>query len=280
MGRLGVVGSGTMGASIAALAIASGLDTTLLSRGDGEAARTRVGEVLARYRPETLAEAKARLHTCREPSGLRGVDAVIEAIPEIPTLKRDLFMELDLVLDGSAVLLSNTSVLGAEIFAFVSEDRLPKTAVLHFFHPVFRMELAEVNAHRATSQATVDAAEELAIRMGRRPLRIAGVPGGVVSRVVLAAINEAARLADGSGLTPEDIDRALEMGAHYPLGPLRLADLVGLDIVLDNLTALSLHEGDLFRPATALARLVEQGRLGRKTGHGFYFYAREVAKHG
>lgn len=280
MGGLGVVGSGTMGASIAALAVCSGLETTVLSRGDGEAARARVGEVVARYRPELRGEADARLRTCRDADGLRGVEAVIEAIPEDPALKRQLFLELDAALAGEALLFSNTSVLGPEIFALVAEERLPRTAVLHFFHPVFRMELVEVNTHAATADGTARAAEALALRMGRRPLRISGVPGGIVSRVVLAAINEAARLVDGSGLSPEEVDGALVMGAHYPLGPLRLADLVGLDIVLDNLRALSVHEGDPFRPAAAIARRVAQGRLGRKTGGGFYDYAREVATHG
>lgn len=267
-----------MGASIAALALASGFSVYVWTRGEEEAAQARVGEVLARYRPEEAAGRLAGLRVVRSPDGLSPAGAVIEAVAEDPAVKRRVFAELDLALPPDAFLFSNTSVLGPEIFALVGDERLPRTAVLHFFHPVFRMELVEVNVHAATSEETAEVGERLARRLGREPLRVRGVPGGVVSRVVLAAINEAARLLDAGGLTPEEVDRALVLGAHYPLGPLGLADLVGLDVVLDNLRALAVHEGAAFQPAPAIERLVAEGRLGRKRGRGFYDYRREVAR--
>ncbi|MBX6351424.1 MAG: 3-hydroxyacyl-CoA dehydrogenase family protein [Clostridia bacterium] len=275
--ELAVVGTGTMGASIAALALASGFQVRVWTRGPEAAARTRVGQVLARYRPEA-GGAIERLRVVPSPRDLRPARAVIEAVPEDPALKRRVFAELDLALAPDAFLFSNTSVLGPEIFALVADERLPRTAILHFFHPVFRMELVEVNVHAATSEETARAGEAIARRLGREPLRVRGVPGGVVSRVVLAAINEAARLLDAGGLRPEDVDRALVLGAHYPLGPLALADLVGLDVVLDNLRALAVHEGPAFQPAPALERLVGEGRLGKKSGRGFFDYGREVAR--
>lgn len=273
---IGVVGSGTMGADLSAYLLAHGHKVKVWSRQPEPVARGRIARVLDRYAAPEKEGGLGRLSVVRAAHLLDGCPLVIESVIEDLSTKREVMADLSQALSPSALLTSNTSVLGEAVFAELPEARLPYVAGLHFFNPVFRMELVEVNVHRRTSDQTRDKLLALLEALGKHPVVVPNVYGGVVSRMVLLLINEGARLVD-AGLTPKQVDESVRFGAHHPMGPLALADVVGLDVVLANLEALFELQGDeRFRAQGNLARLVEAGHLGRKTGRGFYVYDREL----
>ena len=210
------------------------------------------------------------LQTVQSLSEACAADLVIEAVPEQIELKKSLFAEIDRAAPANAFLASNTSGLDIDQLAAATE-RAERVIGMHFFNPPPRMPLVEIARGKATSDATFDAVHKLAQQLGKTPISVSNSPGFAVNRILFPMINEAIyALAEGVA-SAKDIDRAMCLGADHPLGPLALADFVGLDITLDILDALERDlESDKYRACPLLRDKVARGELGRKTGRGFF----------
>jgi 3-hydroxybutyryl-CoA dehydrogenase len=278
--RLGIVGAGTMGAGIAQVAAQAGCTVWLVDAQPGavERAIERVGEGLQRgvargtIRAEERAAALARLHRAPDLGALAECELVIEAVSEREPLKREVFRELDAIAPPDTILASNTSSIS--ITRLAAATRRPDRVVgMHFFNPVPVMRLVEVVRGVDTSDATVARVRQLAVALGKTPVEVRDYPGFVSNRLLMPMINEAAYALMEGVATAEAIDQVMTLGANHPMGPLALADLIGLDVCLDVMRVL--HEGfgdDKYRPCPLLVNLVAAGRLGRKTGEGFFKY--------
>ncbi len=277
--RVGVIGAGAMGHGIAQVAAMGGCEVTLY---DADAGRTR--EALARIR-ETLdkgvvkgkVEAEVRDGSLERLRGARykleaveAADLVIEAVPERMDLKKQLFAELSHIAPAHAILATNTSSLSVSEIAAATSN--PKAVVgLHFFNPVHIMRLLEVVRGTQTSDDTLGAAVAFAEQIGKEPIVVTDTPGFASSRLGVVLGLEAMRMLEEGVASASDIDRAMELGYNHPMGPLRLTDLVGLDVRLG--IAEYLNEklgGPQYEPPEILRRLVSEGKLGRKSGEGFY----------
>jgi 3-hydroxybutyryl-CoA dehydrogenase len=270
---IGVVGAGTMGSGIALVALSAWRPVILVD--PLEPARHRAAEYLRRHldKPGKRA-ALDHLTLAADLEALSGCDLVIEAAPEDLALKHDLFHRLEGICPPPAVLATNTSTLSVGAIAAVSPtpDRI---AGLHFFNPAAIMPLVEVAAGERTSEATIQALVALVQDWGKTPVVTRDTPGFIVNRVARPFYGEALRLVGEGTATVEQVDRVVEMGGGFRMGPFRLMDLIGLDI---NLAATRSMFDQTFgepryRPHPIQARLVDQGRLGRKSGRGFYDYA-------
>jgi 3-hydroxybutyryl-CoA dehydrogenase len=278
--KIGVVGLGAMGAGIAQLAIEGGFETIgrEVEAARGDAARDRIAHFLTRKvekgRLEQSArdEAMGRLSVTTDLDDLAGCDVVIEAAFEDLGVKHALFRELESVVRPDAVLATNTSALSVTQIAAVLER--PERAVgMHFFNPAPLMPLVEIVRAERTSDAAFETAFEVGTRMGKTPIRCADTPGFVVNRVLIPLLNDCVRVLDEAGVTPEDLDAGLQHGAGWPMGPCALLDLVGLDVHVHASEALfeKLREPRMAPPAR-LVRMAQAGKLGRKSGEGFYTY--------
>ncbi len=272
---IAVVGAGTMGQGIAQLLVEAGLTVRLYDRSpeilsDAVDAVTRRLQRRAEGSTPPGAVAGALL-AATSMSQLADADLAIEAVPERYDLKRAVFAELDRCLEPMAVLASNTS--GLDIDALARSTARPQRVVgLHFFNPAPLMPLVEVVPAATTDQDVLDGVCAFAESLGKTPITVPNRPGFIVNRLLFAMIAEAVRIVDEGGTSARDVDRALCLGASHPIGPLALADFIGLDVALDILESLSSGLGPRYAPSSALRDLVAQGHLGRKTGRGFFSY--------
>ena len=284
---IGIVGAGQMGRGISQVCAIAGYQVLLVDVADPvltEALRKIRGslERAAERGSLTDHQAKAVLALIRpmvQLDRLRDVQLVIEAIPEDLALKQELFTELNRVCEPQTVLASNTSSISITKLGAAS-NRPDRVVGLHFMNPAPAMRLVEVVRGLETSEQTVGLAMELAKRLGKIPVVAKDVPGFIVNRVLIPMINEAIFTLEEGVASAEDIDLAMTTGTNHPVGPLALADRIGLDTVLAICNVLYQGLGDpKFHPCPLLRRYVEAGRLGRKTGHGFYVYGARGETH-
>ncbi|HEY3566912.1 MAG TPA: 3-hydroxybutyryl-CoA dehydrogenase [Thermoanaerobaculia bacterium] len=277
---IGVVGAGTMGHGIAQVAAQSGYQVTLVDAVPAalERGRAQIGKGLERLVAKgKLAagdrdQALGRLTTAGDLAALAGADLVVEAVVEREDVKRGVLSELDRVCPARTILATNTSSISITRLA-ASTSRPEKVIGMHFMNPVPVMQLVEVIRGLATSQETWAAVEAASRKMGKTPVEVHDAPGFVSNRVLMPMINEAIFcLYEGVGKA-EAIDEVMKLGMNHPMGPLALADLIGLDVCLDILRVLQQGFGDpKYRPCPLLVKMVDAGRLGRKSGRGFYEY--------
>lgn len=277
--RIGVVGAGTMGQGIAQVVAASGFDICLYDVADEQLSRAEanIDKSLSKLvAKDKLSEADksaalARLSTTTTLDALSDCAVIIEAAPEQPELKENLFRDLSR-LSRDAILASNTSSLSLTRLAAVCE--YPERVVgMHFFNPVPVLKLVEVIRAEQTADETVAEIEQLAKALGKTAVPVGDAPGFAVNRLLVPMINEAAFIVQEGTATPEAIDSAMKLGAAHPMGPLALADLIGLDVCLAIMEVLQEGFGDpKYRPCPLLKRMVAAGYLGRKSGRGFYTY--------
>ncbi|HEX5407088.1 MAG TPA: 3-hydroxyacyl-CoA dehydrogenase NAD-binding domain-containing protein [Pseudonocardiaceae bacterium] len=274
MTGLVVIGAGTMGRGIATVAVRAGYDTTIVDV-DGDVLATVCAEVERRAtRDGALSDAGlGALHSSRDIEvPVAGAAVVIEAVPEVDTIKRELFARLAALAPPAALLATNTSTMSVTALAEAAGGS-PRVVGMHFFNPAHRMALVEIVVGAATSDTTVADARALALALGKDPVLVRDVPGFITSRLGLLLGNEAMRILEEGVASAADIDKALRLGYGHPMGPLELADLVGLDARLNNLRSMVERSGSAqYQPPAILLRLVAEGRLGKKTGAGFYDY--------
>ncbi|KMK76878.1 3-hydroxyacyl-CoA dehydrogenase [Alkalihalobacillus pseudalcaliphilus] len=275
-----VVGSGVMGTGIAYAAAISGFETTIhdVSNESLKKAESSITDLLSRQLAKgyLTEEQKAFVenHLIYETNLEKcagDTDFVIEAVPEVKGIKQKVFEQLDRFTKKETLLATNTSTMSpTEIGSYT--ERPDKVIAMHFFNPVHRMKLVEIARGLETSDETVEVVKDVAIKMQKDVVVINEMPGFVTSRISSLVGNEAFNmLMEGVG-TPEEIDRAIELGLNYPMGPFKLGDLVGLDTRLNNLQYLHETLGERFKPSPLLVKYVKAGRLGRKTGKGVYSY--------
>ncbi|MWG33248.1 3-hydroxyacyl-CoA dehydrogenase family protein [Halomarina oriensis] len=277
--RIGVVGAGTMGGGIAQVCAQQGYDVVVrdveqefLDRGF-EAIEESLGR-LVNAEKLTQAEADAareRLTGTTELADLAECDVVVEAAVENMDVKQDIFADLDEAVPEDVVLATNTSTLSITTIASATER--PELVVgLHFMNPVPVMKGVEVVTGEHTSEEVTSLAHGLAEALGKETWESDDKPGFVSNRILMPWINEGVRAFDEGVATKEDIDRGMKLGTNVPMGPLELADHIGLDICLDATETLHEELGDRYKPAYLLKRKVDAGDLGKKSGRGFYDY--------
>ncbi|MHB8302948.1 MAG: 3-hydroxybutyryl-CoA dehydrogenase [Acidobacteriaceae bacterium] len=278
--RVGVVGAGTMGNGIAHVFARSGYEILLcdverrfLDRGldtlrknlEREAAK---GKLTA----EQAQAALQRVTGAVDREKLADCDFIIEAATEKFDIKRQIFADLDRIVRKDVVLASNTSSISITRLAHVA-GRPERVIGMHFFNPVPVMKLVEVVRGMATSQETFDRVRELALKLEKTPVEVNDAPGFVSNRVLMPLLNEAMYAVMEGVATAEAVDEVFRLGMAHPMGPLTLADFIGLDVCLDIMRVLQEGFGDpKYRPCPLLVRMVDAGWLGRKSGRGFYQY--------
>lgn len=279
MKEIGVVGAGQMGSGIAEVALTSGFDVLMRDVTMEAIQRGRlriVTDLDKRIQKGKMTETEKetilhRLSTTIKLEDLGKCDFVIEAAVENIPLKWELFTKLDELTPKETILASNTSSISITRIASVTQ-RPDRVVGMHFFNPAPVMKLIEIIRGLVTSDETFRITRELSLKMGKTPLEANDFPGFISSRLIFSFMNEGIyTLYEGLGRA-EDIDAIMKMGANHPMGPLELADLVGLDTVLSVMSVLQESFGDKYRPCPLLTKYVEAGYLGVKTGRGFYRY--------
>jgi len=277
---VGVIGAGTMGNGIAQVFAQAGLTVRLVDIAQPllDRARKTIEKSLSKFvekgtlTPEERNAALKRLTTATSIDELGEADYVVEAIVEDADAKRALFTSLDAVVKREAILASNTSSISITLLGAATK-RPDKVLGMHFMNPVPLMPLVEMIRGHATSAESMRIASDLCVTLGKTPIEAADYPGFIANRILMPMINEANfAVMEGVG-TPEAIDNVMKLGMNHPMGPLTLADFIGLDVCLAILNVLHDGFGDpKYRPCPLLRRMVAAGQLGRKSGRGFYTY--------
>jgi 3-hydroxybutyryl-CoA dehydrogenase len=278
---VGIVGAGTMGNGIAQACAVAGLNAVMVDISEAAVSKglATIAKSLDRWVSKDKiteadkAAALARVKGSTQYDDLKVADLVIEAATENHPVKIKILQQLDQLLAPEVILASNTSSISITQLAAVTQ-RADRFIGMHFFNPVPMMALVEIIRGLQTSDATHAAVHDLAQRLGKSPITVKNAPGFVVNRILVPMINEAFFVL-GEGLaTPEDIDAGMRLGCNHPIGPLALADMIGLDVCLAVMEVYLDQFGDSkYRPSPLLKELVAAGRLGRKTGQGVYHYA-------
>lgn len=277
--KIAVIGAGTMGSGIAQVAAQGGYEVVLedireeLVKAGLEKVKKRLEKMVSDGRLEagdkerTISNIRvaASLHDCQE------ADLVIEAAAEKEEVKKQIFQELDRLCRKEAVFATNTSAISITRLAG-STERPQQFIGMHFMNPAHKMKLLEVVKGLGTSMETVNVITAVAERMGKTPVVVNDYPGFVASRLIMNGMNDAIFCLQEGVATREGIDTIMRLGANHPMGPLELADFIGLDIFLATLDLLHAELGEKYRPCALLRKMVEAGKLGRKSGGGFYEY--------
>lgn len=281
MDNLTVVGSGVMGRGIAYVSALGGfrvhlhdVNQEILDQAKNYIEKEMKKSVDRGYlNPDQVTESLQNIvYTTNLEEAAGDADIVIEAVFELMELKVDIFKRLDKICPKHTILASNTSTMSpTEIAAQTS--RPEKCIAMHFFNPVHKMKLIEIIRSLDTSDETMEKAKEVGARLGKETVEINEFPGFVTSRMSCLIGNEAMNMLMEGVATVQDIDKSIKLGLNYPMGPLELADLVGLDTRLRNMEYLYKTLGEKYRPCPLLIKYVKAGRLGRKSGAGFYNYA-------
>ena len=274
---VGIIGAGTMGNGIAQACAVAGLSVVVVDVADAAVAKgiaTVSGSLDRLLKKEKItAEAKAaamaRIKGSTSYDDLKSAQLVIEAATENYDLKVKILKQLDALLAPEVIVASNTSSISITKLAAVTQ-RADKFIGMHFFNPVPMMALVEIIRGLQTSDATHDAVHAMATALGKTPITVKNSPGFVVNRILVPMINEAFFVLAEGLATPEDIDAGMKLGCNQPIGPLALADMIGLDVCL---AVMEVYIADSkYRPCPLLKEMVAAGRLGRKTGRGVYSY--------
>lgn len=280
MATVGVVGAGTMGSGIAEVFAQAGYDVVLVDTSDEFLDRglKRITSGLDRLvARERLTDEKrdailSRISGSTDMEQFSDCTLVVEAVPENRELKARIFKDLSEIVDPETILASNTSSLSITELGHCATN--PDRVIgMHFFNPVPKLELVEVVPGRATSDDTVAFTVAVAMQLGKTPIVVSDTPGFVANRLLIPMINEAVFALNEGVASADDIDAVMRLGASHKMGPLELADMIGLDVVLSIMEAMHHSFGDdKYRPAPLLRQMVSGGQLGRKSGQGFYQY--------
>lgn len=278
--KIGVVGAGTMGHGIAQVMAQSGfevwirdIEEGLLEKAvksiDSSLKRSAEKERISEEQKENILD---RIHTTLNLDDLEGCGVIIEAVVEDVEIKKEVFSDLDEICGPETILASNTSTI--PITELASATERPENFIgMHFFNPVSLMDLVEVIRGLETEDTTTETILSLTRQIGKEPVEVKDSPGFAVNRMLIPMINEAVFTLHEGVASKEDIDKVMKMGANHPMGPLELADMIGLDVVLEIMEVLHEEMGDdKYRPCPLLRKMVRAGKLGKKTGEGFYDY--------
>jgi 3-hydroxybutyryl-CoA dehydrogenase len=279
MARIGVIGSGTMGQGIAQVFAMSGYEVLMTDvtaevtdrgvRKIGERLQREVekGKISAEAREKTIGLIKATYSY----EDLSGCELIVEAVYENCETKKDVLKRISGINKGSMIATNTSSIPVTTLSASVTEPE--RFLGMHFFNPVPAMKLVELIAGEFTSEETLGRAKSITEHIGKTPVMVRDSPGFIVNRILIPEINEACFLLFEGVATTEDVDNAMKLGANHPMGPLELGDLIGLDVCLNIMDMLYSETGDpKYRPCPLLKRMVAAGKLGRKSGRGFYKY--------
>lgn len=280
IGTIGVVGAGQMGGGIAQVCAQAGYGVILFDVVEAQLAKARSGMEKSLRKlaekggidPAAVEPALARVKTVTELEAMAAADLVVEAVNENEALKLEIFRKLDGILGPEAILASNTSSISITKLASATK-RPSKVIGMHFFNPVPLMKLVEITRGHETGDETYAAVAELAAKVGKESAVVQDYPGFIVNRILVPMLNEAAYAVYENLATPEDIDKAMKLGTNQPMGPLTLADFIGLDTCLAIMEVL--YDGfkdPKYRPCPLLVKMVRAGYLGRKSGRGFFVY--------
>jgi 3-hydroxybutyryl-CoA dehydrogenase len=278
--KVGIIGAGTMGNGIAQACAVVGMPVVMVDISEAAVAKgiaTVSGSLDRLLKKEKITEADkaaalSKIQGSTRYEDLQDADLVIEAATENQDLKIKILKQLDGMLAPEVIIASNTSSISITQLAAVT-TRADRFIGMHFFNPVPMMALVEIIRGLQTSDTTHDAVQALATALGKTPITVKNAPGFVVNRILVPMINEALFVLSEGLATPDDIDAGMKLGCNQPIGPLALADMIGLDVCLAVMEVYLKEFGDSkYRPCPLLKELVAAGRLGRKTGHGVYQY--------
>ncbi len=280
MKTIGIIGSGTMGTDIAHIAAEAGFEVLVYDRDETHSrnAFNTIQDRLNRYvssgriEKERVSEITTKIRLYQNIRELKAADMVIESVPEDLEIKKQVFKDLDRICRADAILATNTSSIS--ISAIAAATRRPESVIgIHFLIPARTMNMVEIISGLSTTRETFETTRYFVKKLGKKHVKSRDFPGFMVNRMLMPMINEAAFLLFEGEATPENIDKIMTQGLHLPMGPLALADMIGLDVVLAVMKEMYNGFGDSkYRPCPLLKQYVAAGWLGEKSGRGFYMY--------